>query len=97
MKALLVRQRAATEIQEAFRWYEEQRQGLGAEFLQAARETLSAVEEAPERYPRVRGEIRRALLHRFPYSILYLAEHERTVVIGCFHSKRDPRRWASRR
>jgi plasmid stabilization system protein ParE len=93
---LLVRPRAKAELGEAFRWYEEQREGLGREFLRAALETLFAIEAAPERYPRVRGKVRRALLRRFPYALLYLAEAEQTVVIACFHSKRDPRRWHSR-
>src|SRR5262249_48144532 len=55
---LLVRPRAKAELGEAFRWYEERREGLGREFLRAALEALSAIEESPERYPRVRGEVR---------------------------------------
>lgn len=94
---LLVRPRARAELGEAFRWYEERREGLGREFLRAALEALSAIEAAPERYPRVRGEVRRILLRRFPFALLYLAEPEQTIVIACFHSKRDPRRWHSRR
>jgi plasmid stabilization system protein ParE len=93
---LSLRPEATDEIQEAFRWYERQRPGLGFEFLQAVRETLAKIEEAPQRYPRIRGEARRALLPRFPYSILYVAEPERTVVFACYHGKRDPRRWYAR-
>jgi plasmid stabilization system protein ParE len=94
---LLLRPEATAEIQDAFGWYERQRLGLGGEFLQAVRETLRGIEQAPLQYPKIRGEVRRALLRRFPYSILYVAEKERTVVFSCFHGKRDPRRWQSRR
>lgn len=94
---LLLRPVAAAEIEEAFQWYDEQKRGLGRQFLEAVREALSAVEAAPQQFPRVRGEIRRALLRRFPYAILYIAEEDHTVVVGCFHGKRDPRRWHPRR
>jgi plasmid stabilization system protein ParE len=94
---LTLRDEALEEIQEAFDWYEEQRPDLGREFLNAVRATLAAVEEAPRRYPKIRGETRRALVARFPYSILYIAEAERTIVTACFHGKRDPRRWHQRR
>ncbi|HEY0513653.1 MAG TPA: type II toxin-antitoxin system RelE/ParE family toxin [Thermoanaerobaculia bacterium] len=93
---LSIRPEAEIEIQEAHNWYELQRQGLGDEFLIELRDALAAVELSPRRYPIVRGKVRRAILHRFPYSILYLAEPENTVVIACFHGKRDPRRWHSR-
>jgi plasmid stabilization system protein ParE len=95
--ALSIRPIARTEIQEAFRWYEKRRRGLGERFLQALRETLSTIEDNPQQYARIRGEIRRAAIQRFPYAILYLAEPDATVVLACFHSKRDPRRWYSRR
>jgi plasmid stabilization system protein ParE len=94
---LFLRPLARTEIQEAYEWYEERRQGLGEEFLDAVREVLEAVESAPLRFPVIRKDVRRALLRRFPYSILYLVEPEVTVVLGCFHGRRDPRRWHGRR
>ncbi len=93
---LSVRSEAEAEIQEAYQWYEMQRRGLGDEFLVAVRQALASVERSPRLYPVIRGKVRRALLSRFPYSILYLAEPESTVVIACFHGKRDPRHWHSR-
>ncbi len=94
---LRLRPAATAEIQTAYEWYEQQRQGLGSEFLQEVREILAAIERSPTLYPVVRDDIRRALLRRFPYSILYVAEPEQTVVLACFHGKRDPRRWHFRR
>jgi plasmid stabilization system protein ParE len=96
MKPLSLRAEATAEIQEAFAWYEEQRPGLGHKFLAEVRRTLAAIEESPQRYPKIRGEVRRALPRRFPYSILYIVEPEHTVVFACFHGKRDPRHWQSR-
>jgi len=97
IRPLLLRPEATVEIQEARDWYEQRRQSLGDEFMAAVREALTAVEASPQRYPVVRRDIRRALLRRFPYSLLYIMEPERTVVIACFHGKRNPRSWYSRR
>ena len=94
---LTLRPAARAEIQIAFEWYEEQRPGLGEEFLAVLRESLAAVEEAPFRYPVIRKDVRRALMRRFPYSILYLAEPDATVVLACFHGSRNPQEWHRRR
>ena len=96
-RPLLLRPEATAEIEEAREWYEQRRPGLGDEFMAAVREGLTAVEVAPQRYPIVRRDVRRAMLRRFPYSLLYIMEPDRTVVIACFHGKRNPRRWYVRR
>lgn len=93
---LSLRSKAKAEIQEAYDYYARQRPGLGHQFLQAVRRTLAAIERAPLLYPKIRKEVRRAPVQRFPYAILYLAEPEETVVIACFHGRRNPRRWHSR-
>ncbi len=95
-RPLGIRPEAEAEIAEAHDWYEERRKGLGAEFLAEVKKALTAIEESPDRYPIIRNSVRRRLLGRFPYSILYLSEPDETVVIACFHGKRDPKRWRSR-
>lgn len=93
---LLLWPETRVDIREARGWYEKQRQGLGNEFLATVREALSRVEEAPLQFPRIRGEVRRAPLHRFPYAILYIPEAEHTVVLACFHARRNPKVWQAR-
>jgi plasmid stabilization system protein ParE len=87
---------ARTDIREARDWYEGCRAGLGHEFLAAVREILATVEKSPLQFPRVRGEIRRARLARFPYAIFYLPEKERTIAFACFHARRNPKVWQAR-
>lgn len=95
-RPLCIRPEAEAEITEAHDWYEERKVGLGAEFLDEVRRTLSAIEDSPEQYAIIRNGVRRRILDRFPYSILYLAEPTEIVVLACFHGKRDPKRWRSR-
>jgi plasmid stabilization system protein ParE len=94
---VLTRPAAAAEIEAAYRWYEKEREGLGSEFLEAVDKMVNAIAENPERFSAVRNDLRRAVLRRFPYSIFYRIVSGRVVVIACFHGKRNPRVWRSRK
>jgi hypothetical protein len=37
--------------------------------------------------------VRRALLHRFPYSVYYLTEQEIVAVVAVVHQRRYPDTW----
>jgi toxin ParE1/3/4 len=44
----------------------------------------------------VYGDVRRAVVTRFPYVVLYREESEEVIVISVFHTARDPSLWQSR-
>jgi plasmid stabilization system protein ParE len=96
LSPLIVRPAAAAEIDEAYLWYEAQRTGLGEEFLAEVNGALDTIREMPELYAVVHRDTRRAMLVRFPYSLLYRLVNKQVIVVACFHGKRDPRRWQSR-
>ena len=91
-----LRPEAERDLAEATRWYEEQRPGLGQEFLDEALATFSAIAERPLASAVTYGSLRRALLHRFPFGVFYFADGDGAVVIGVLHGSRHPRRWKSR-
>ena len=91
-----IRPAAAADIEDACKWYEARRPGLGDEFLQSVSAILDTIIQQPERFPIVHRDLRRALLHRFPYGIFFRIEGGRLMVVACFHAKRDPQRWRSR-
>ncbi len=93
----LVEPEAEAELEEAFAWYEERAPGLGNEFMRAIRASFATIHRAPEQFMRVRHDIRRALVRRFPYAVYYVAEPEQISVIAIVHTRRHPRRWQSRR
>ncbi len=93
---LILRPEAESDIQNAFEWYEAQVPGLGSEFVRAVDVCLSAIGRNPLAYPIVHKQVRRALIRRFPYGILYIAEQETVVILACFHGKRDPKAWRDR-
>ena len=94
---LVVRPAAATDLEEAFLWYEGQRVGLGGEFLDAVTQVFESVLETPRRYQVVHRDSRRAHVRRFPYSVFYRIVGEDLLVLACFHGSRNPRRWEGRR
>lgn len=91
-----LRPEAERDLSDAARWYEEQRPGLGHEFLDEVLEVFSTIVETPQMYPNVHRNTRRALIHRFPFGVYYRVEETTIVVIAILHGSRDPHRWKSR-
>jgi plasmid stabilization system protein ParE len=89
--AVIFRPIALREMDEAMEWYRKQKAGLEAEFKGAIDEMLERIAATPLRFGPVRGEVRRALLRRFPYAIHFVPEPDAIVVLAVFHTKRDPR------
>ncbi len=81
---------AGRDIAEARRWYEAQRQGLGGQFRQAVRTLEKLITTHPDAFPKVHGEVRRALVTRFPYALYYQRlESDVLEILGCLHTSRD--------
>jgi plasmid stabilization system protein ParE len=95
-KPIVFRREAQAEFDEAFDWYSEQLAGLGLDFLDCVADVLERIGSMPESYQIVFEDVRRAVVRKFPYSVLYRIETDRIVVLAVFHSKRDPKSWQSR-
>ena len=54
-----LRQEAVQDLADAAKWYDEQRPGLGDEFLNETRATLSTMAEMPSMYPVIHRATRR--------------------------------------
>ena len=92
-KQIIIRPEAEADIQDAFLWYEQQRNGLGNDFLLCVEEALSIIRRNPEMYPRVHKNVYRSLIRRFPYGVFYIIEEDRIVILAVFHAKRNPKQW----
>jgi plasmid stabilization system protein ParE len=91
-----LRPEAQEDLESAAHWYEERRRGLGGGLLDEVLHTIGLIAENPRRYPRIHGEIRRAVTPRFPFGVFYLMEGDAVVVIAVMHASRDPARWKER-
>jgi toxin ParE1/3/4 len=96
-RRVLIRPEAEAEIEEAYHWYEEQRGGLGADFLLCMEEGFEKIQNNADMYPVVHRNVRRLLIRRFPYGIFYIIQQDIVAVLAVFHGHRDPKQWKSRR
>jgi len=94
-RALALRRIAAEEFDDSIAWYDRQRAGLGREFRATIEDHLRQITDNPERFPRVRRNVRRAVVRRFPFVIHFLVEADQVVVLSLFHTSRDPGRLKS--
>ena len=90
---LSIREEAYEEIQEAYDWYEEQRQGLGEEFLVAVEGCLKRIAKKPESFQRKYKDFRSALVTRFPFAIFFEISNNHIIVYSVFHTSREPLSW----
>lgn len=95
-RAVRLREEAEHDLAAAASWYEQQRGGLGREFLNEALCALRLIAEQPLTYPAVHRETRRALMTRFPFGIYFRVEQAQVVVVAVMHGSRHPGRWQKR-
>jgi toxin ParE1/3/4 len=95
-RAVVFRLVARNEYDDAVAWYETQRVGLGLEFSAAIADVLARMSLQPSLFRRVRGPVRRAVVRRFPYTVHFIEEPDRVVVLAVFHAARNPRELTGR-
>jgi plasmid stabilization system protein ParE len=87
---------AQQELDSAVAWYNEQATGLGQEFLDELDRVVRRAVTFPMSCPEIEPGIRRCLLARFPYGLIYGLDGETIVVIAVAHLHREPRYWVDR-
>jgi plasmid stabilization system protein ParE len=88
---------AQQELDDAVAWYNEQASGLGVEFLDELDRVVRRAVAFPMSCPEIEPGIRRCLLARFPYGIIYGSDDEAIIVIAVAHLHRAPRYWIDRK
>ncbi len=93
---------AETDLREAAAWYERQRTGLGLELLAEVDSALQRIRRAPYQHSKLEtmpheDDVRRAILGRFPYAVVYEIAAEEIHVLAVAHTCRRPNYWLHRR
>lgn len=97
-RGFVLRRVAEKEFDGSIAYYENERKGLGQEFRATIEECFQRIADNPERFRKIHGEVRRAvILRRFPFVIHFLIEAERIVILSVFHASRDPEQLKYRR
>ncbi len=87
---------AQDELIEAAIWYDDRRDGLGDDFVDAVSAQVDSICRMPELFPIVHEDVRQAILRRFPYVVYFRLVGERVLIVSVFHASRDPESLRSR-
>jgi plasmid stabilization system protein ParE len=97
-RGFVLRRVAEKEFDDSIAYYENECEGLGQEFRAIIEQHFQRIADNPKGFPKIRGEVRRAVvLRRFPFVIHFLIEAERTVILSVFHTSREPEQVKYRR
>lgn len=96
MRRVVFLPEAEREMLKAAAYYQSQASGLGLDFLAEVEHSVKLVKESPLSYPILEGQLRRRLVRRFPFGILYRIEPDEIVVIAVAHLRRRPGYWEKR-
>ncbi len=87
---------AEAEFVEAVAYYEGVETGMGLDFAQEIERSLSLVAAYPALWPKADGAIRRCLVRRFPYGLLYAEREDHVLILAVMHLHRHPDYWKTR-
>ncbi len=89
---VIIEDLAQLDLKEVYAWYEQQKTGLGGEFIDELDVTILALERNPLHVFNMENLCRSTALKRFPYDIIYLIDALDSVVniIAISHQHRKP-------
>jgi toxin ParE1/3/4 len=89
---------ALEEYRETAAWYESQRPGLGAVFVDAVELSVKEILRDPERFQKVDTGLRVYRMKRFPYRLIFrwLEERQHVTIFVVMHIRRKPGYWTAR-
>lgn len=96
MTSIVFHPLAELEMLEAQLYYKNRSEVAAQAFALHMEHALSTISESPETWPTVRGEVRRYVLTRYPFSVLYRLEANHVFVTAIAHQSRRPGYWHDR-
>jgi len=87
---------AEDEFNNAIDYYEDIEPGLGYDFALEVYSTIQRSVEFPKAWAILEGEVRRSLVSRFPYGVLYSEEPTGIYILAVMDLHRNPGYWKRR-
>jgi plasmid stabilization system protein ParE len=87
---------AKSELEDAIAFYELEYPGLGLKFKEEIRKNVNIIKKHLQAWAIERGDIRKSLLHKFPYKIFFSIEKDHIFIIAIAHQHRKPDYWLGR-
>ncbi|BAZ28548.1 plasmid stabilization system protein [Cylindrospermum sp. NIES-4074] len=74
---VLITPEAELDLEDAYNWYEQQIMGLGSEFIRVVDASFSAIQRNLFACPNIHQQVRKKLIRKFPYGLLYIIDDVR--------------------
>jgi hypothetical protein len=87
---------AQLELDDSSEYYELEMPSLGARFREEVKRGIRRIREYPDAWAKEKNDVRRYLLHKFPYKVLYSIEEDYIYIIAIAHCHRRPDYWIDR-
>ena len=87
---------AQAELREGVVFYETDARRLGADIAAKVRAIIEQILEYPDAGSPADAGVRRRLLRRFPYTIVYLCDVDPISIVAVMHQRRKPGYWLTR-
>lgn len=87
---------AYSELYDAVSYYEAIQPGLGERFKKEVKQSIFRVTEFPMSYQSLTANVRRCLVSKFPYGIIYHVAGDEIIVLAVAHLHRKPDYWVNR-
>ncbi len=87
---------AETELGEAVSFYESRHTGLGIALAAEVQKSIGVIRSYPDGGSPLGGKLRRVIVKRFPYSVIYRRGEQVIYVLAVAHHRQRPGYWKSR-
>ncbi len=93
---LFINKFAEEDLENSKKYYDNQQQGLGSDFLLEIKEVVLRIEKNPYQFSVIDKKARKVSLKRFPFAIFFVVEDNLINVFSIFHFSRNPDVWRKR-
>ncbi len=87
---------AEAELNDAIDYYESIQPSLGIDLAQEVQQAIARALKFPQAWSFIRKPVRRSLVKRFPYGILYVERVNGIFILAVMNLRREPDYWAWR-
>ena len=87
---------AEAEFIRAIEYYENSERGLGYDFSIEVHSAIQNIVSFPTAWPVMEEDVRRCLVKRFPFGVIYSIEPGTIYILAVMHLRRHPYYWKNR-
>ena len=87
---------AEAELNASVDYYEACQINLGLEFTHEVHKTVQRIMAFPTAWQILDGEIRRCLVNRFPFGVIYYQKEHKIIILAIMQLQRKPNYWKER-